>query len=177
MQTISVKKLSLSALFLAVGIILPFVTMQIPSIGNMMLPMHIPVILCGFLCGGPCGAIVGLLVPLLRSVMFGAPVLLPTALAMSFELGTYGLLTGLLYKRFRTVKGGIYISLLLAMLGGRCVWGVASYLIYHALGNVFTWKIFFAGAFLKAVPGIVIQIVFLPILIARVRENEDSMVR
>lgn len=42
------KNMVLSALFLAIGIILPFITMQIPRIGNMLLPMHIPVILCGF---------------------------------------------------------------------------------------------------------------------------------
>ena len=62
------KKLTLSALFIALGIILPFFTGQIKQLGNMLLPMHIPVLLCGFVCGGPCGLIVGLIVPLLRSL-------------------------------------------------------------------------------------------------------------
>lgn len=101
------KKIVLAGLFIALGIVLPFITMQIPSIGNMLLPMHIPIILCGFICGGPYGLIVGVIVPLLRSVLFGMPALFPNAVAMAFELGTYGFVTGVLYKRFNKKSFGI----------------------------------------------------------------------
>ena len=84
----------MSALFLALGLVLPIFTGQIPQIGSMLLPMHIPVFLCGLICGGPWGALVGLILPLLRSVLFGMPPLFPTAIAMCCELMTYGYVAG-----------------------------------------------------------------------------------
>lgn len=170
------KKLAVSALFLAIGIVLPFITMQIPSIGNMLCPMHLPVILCGFLCGGPCGLAVGILTPLLRSLLFGAPILLPGAVAMAFELGTYGLLSGVLYQKLRGRRFAEYIALILAMLAGRAVWGVVSYFLYTLLGNVFTWQLFVTQAFVNAIPGIIIQLVFLPILVERVANSKENAV-
>ena len=91
MKKLSVKEIVLAGFFLALGIVLPFLTMQIPSFGSMLLPMHIPVILCGFICGGPLGLIVGFIVPLLRSALFSMPPMFPTAIAMAFELAAYGL--------------------------------------------------------------------------------------
>lgn len=85
-QRISTKKMVLSALLMALGMILPMLTMQIPTIGNMLLPMHIPVLLCGFICGAPYGALIGFALPIARSIVFGAPIMMPNALAMSFEL-------------------------------------------------------------------------------------------
>lgn len=93
------RKLVLSAFFMALGIVLPFLTGQIQQIGNKLLPMHIPVLLCGFICGWQYGLAVGLFTPLLRSVMFGMPSLMPTAAAMAVELAVYGLTAGLLYTK------------------------------------------------------------------------------
>ena len=90
MKNLSVRNIVLAGFFLAVGIVLPFFTMQIPSIGNMLLPMHIPVLICGFVCGWPLGLIVGFILPLLRSMLFTMPPMYPTALAMAFELAAYG---------------------------------------------------------------------------------------
>lgn len=36
---------------LALCLVLPFLTGQIPQIGSALCPMHIPVLLAGFLCG------------------------------------------------------------------------------------------------------------------------------
>ena len=163
------KKIILSALFIAIGVILPFFTMQVPAIGNMLLPMHIPVILCGFICGGPYGLIVGVLTPIIRSLLIGMPVMVPTAVCMAIELGTYGLLTGILYQKVRDRKGGIYISLIISMLAGRIVWGVASFFIYQLLGNAFTWKIFAMQAFMNAIPGIILQLLLIPLLVSRLK--------
>ena len=91
------KNMTLAAMFLAIGLLLPLLTGQIPQIGNMLLPMHIPVFLCGLICGWQYGAVVGLILPLVRYVIFGMPALFPTGIAMSFELMTYGLVAGLLY--------------------------------------------------------------------------------
>ena len=121
MKPKEIRRMVLAAFFIALGMILPYFTGQIPTIGRMLLPMHIPVLLCGFLVGGPYGLAVGLILPLFRSYLLGMPPLFPTAVAMTFELGAYGFLTGYLY-RHRTVHH--YLSLVTAMLGGRAVWGL-----------------------------------------------------
>ena len=164
-RTVSTRKLVMSAVFITLGLIMPFITMQISSIGNMLLPMHIPVLLCGFLCGAPYGLLVGAIVPVFRSILFGMPVMLPMAVGMSFELAAYGFLSGLFYRLLADKKGGTYIALLGAMLGGRLVWGLVSVVLYGMLGNTFTWEIFMAGAFLNAVPGIIVQLVLIPVLV------------
>lgn len=159
------RKLVTSALLMAIGIILPFFTMQIPAFGNMLLPMHIPVIICGFLCGGPYGLAVGLIVPLLRSVMFGMPIMMPIAFAMSLELATYGFITGILHNKLYGKRGEKYVSLIVAMIVGRIVWGTISFGLFYLLGNAFTWKIFAVQAVGNAIPGIILQLILIPILI------------
>ena len=93
----NLRKLVFSAMFLALCIVLPFLTMQIPEIGSMLSPMHFPVLLCGFVCGPVCGAVVGLIAPILRSLLFGMPPLFPTATAMAMEMLFYGGMTGLMH--------------------------------------------------------------------------------
>ena len=92
--------LALAAMFLALAYVMPFLTGQIPQVGAMLCPMHIPVILCGFVCGGPWGLAVGFVAPLLRSLTLNMPVMFPNALAMAFELAAYGLMSGILYRVF-----------------------------------------------------------------------------
>lgn len=157
------KKLIWAAFFVALGLILPFFTGQIPEIGNKLLPMHIPVLICGFVCGWKYGLLVGFITPLFRSMLFGMPPLL-TALGMAFELATYGCVTGVLYNRLVKSKARIYISLFAAMIIGRIVWGMASVVIYGVSGADFTWQIFLAGSLLNAIPGIILQIVTVPML-------------
>ncbi len=159
------KKLTLSALFIALGIILPFFTGQVPHFGNMLLPMHIPVLLCGFVCGNPYGMLTGAIIPLLRSILLGRPVMMPTAVAMAVELATYGIVSGLLYTRLHNKKAGTYISLITAMLAGRITWGIISLILYQILGNPFTWELFAAEAFINAIPGIIVQLILIPAII------------
>ena len=158
----NVRKLTFSAVFLALALVLPFLTGQIPQIGSMLCPMHLPVLLCGFVCGWPWGLAVGLIAPVLRSVIFGMPPLLPTALAMTFELGTYGLVSGLLYSRMPRFRGSLYANLVCAMIAGRVVWGLAYLVIAAAMGISFTWQAFLAGAVTSAIPGIILQLVIIP---------------
>ena len=159
----TVKNLTLSAMFMAIGMVLPFLTGQIPQIGNMLLPMHIPVLLCGLICGWQYGAAVGFVLPLLRSAVFGMPVFFPTATAMAFELMTYGLVIGLLYKisRWQCVVA-LYRCLILAMIAGRAVWGIVQFIQVGVFGEGFTLKMFMAGAFLNAIPGIILQLILIP---------------
>lgn len=163
----SYKNMTLSAMFLALGLVLPFLTGQIPQIGSMLLPMHIPVMLCGLICGWQYGAVVGFIMPLLRSALFGAPVMFPAATAMAFELMTYGLVAGLMYglSRWQCIVA-LYRSLIVAMLAGRAVWGVVQVIQLGFSGSEFTWAAFMSGAFLNAVPGIVIQLILIPAIMA-----------
>lgn len=159
------KKLTLSAFFLALGVVMPFFTGQIAGIGNMLLPMHIPVLLCGYICGWQYGMLVGMLTPLLRSVLAGMPVMLPTAVTMAFELAAYGIVVGLLYHILKEKVWGIYVSLIGAMLVGRLIWGTISVPVYGLAGKSFSWELFLTGAFTNALPGIVLQLVLVPILV------------
>lgn len=162
---LNTKKLVLAALFLAMGMVLPFITGQIPQIGSMLLPMHIPVILCGFVCGWQYGLFAGFVSPVLRFVLFGMPPLFPVGIAMAFELAAYGVLVGLVYHKLKqTDVKGMYISLIVAMLGGRVVWGLVMVLLTSVAGGIFTWQVFMAGAFINALPGIILQLVIIPMI-------------
>lgn len=166
----SVKKMVLAGIFLALGIMLPFLTGQIQQFGSMLLPMHIPVLLCGFICGPWWGLAVGVITPLLRSVLFGMPPLFPIAVVMAFELLTYGFLAGVWYKILPKTKGGLYTSLIGAMIGGRIIWGVAAKFFYGMAGIPFNTQIFLAGALLGSWPGIIVQLIIIPPIVRAIRK-------
>lgn len=165
MNSTQLRKLTYSALYMAIALILPFVTGQIPEIGAMLCPMHIPALLCGFMCGWPWGVAVGFISPLLRSVMFGMPAMFPAAIAMAFELAVYGGMAGLLYSRLPRKKWMIYAVLLISMIAGRVVWGAVQALLAGLSGNSFTWTLFLTGAVINAIPGIIMQLALIPVLV------------
>lgn len=159
----TLKNLTLAAMFLAAGLVLPFVTGQIPQIGSMLLPMHLPVLMCGLVCGWKYGLVVGFILPLMRSVLFGMPPMFPTAVAMAFELASYGGLAGFFYGRSKwKCVIALYRALLAAMIGGRLVWGGGMVVLTGMSGSGFTWAMFLSGAFLNAIPGIILQLIFIP---------------
>lgn len=161
----NVFHLTISAICLALCMVLPFVTGQIPQIGSMLSPMHIPVLLCGFVCGPAWAAVVGAFAPIMRFALFGMPPLFPTGAAMCFELLTYGVVSGALYRVLPGKKRSIYASLITAMLAGRVVWGAVMAVLMGASGGEFTFAAFAAGAFVNAVPGIVLHIVLIPVMV------------
>jgi riboflavin transporter FmnP len=159
----TLRKMVLSAMFVAIGLILPFFTGQLPRIGNMLLPMHIPVLLCGLVCGWYYGAAVGLILPVARFLLFGMPPLYPTALSMSVELCVYGLTIGLIYGLFRKQSPlRVYAAMIPAMLVGRLAWGGAQMALLGVQDMPFTWEAFLAGAFIHAIPGIILQFLLIP---------------
>ena len=158
----TVKNLALSAMFLALCMILPVITGGVPRIGNAISPMHIPVLICGFVCGWQYGAAVGFIAPLMRSLMFSMPPMYPIAVSMAFELAAYGLLCGLLYKAFPKKNAFIYPALIISMLGGRVVWGAARFIMAGLSGSEFSMAMFVAGAFTQAVPAIICHILLVP---------------
>lgn len=159
-------KMILAALFLALAYVMPFLTGQIPEIGAMLCPMHIPTLLCGFFCGPIWGAVVGLTSPLIRSMLTGGfPPMFPTAVCMAFELATYGAVAGLMHRTLPRKKPYVYVSLLISMIVGRLVWGVAMFVCVGMDGGSFTLSAFTAGAITNAIPGIIVQLVLVPILV------------
>ena len=173
MKNKSLRKLILSALLLSLGMVLPFLTMQIKEIGDTLLPMHLPVLLCGLLCSWRHGALIGLMLPLLRSLLFGMPPLYPNAVWMAAELATYGAVIGLLYLLFKK-RGtvGIYISLVGAMLAGRIVWGVTKAILLGVGGKSFTLLAFWTGGFADAFPGIILQLILVPLIVTLAKKAE-----
>ena len=165
-ENLDIRKLTFSAACLALALLLPLLTGNIPEIGNMLCPMHFPILLCGFLCGGPWGAAVGLAAPILRSMIFSRPVMYPTALSMMFELAVYGLVAGLLYSRLPKKWTSLYVSLIAAMIGGRIMGGVAQAVLLGFGGKSFGMAAFVTEYFVNAWPGIIVQIVLIPLVIS-----------
>lgn len=171
-----IKKLTLSAMFLALAFVMPFLTGQIPQIGAMLCPMHIPVLLCGFFCGGPWGLAIGFVAPILRSFILGMPPMFPKAICMAFELATYGFVAGVLHNRLPKKKGYVYMSLLCAMVLGRIVWGIVMFTCMGFDASAFGFTAFVSGAVTTAIPGIILQIMIIPIVVIsleKVINNQD----
>ena len=160
-------RITLSSLLIAIAYILPFFTGNIPQIGSMLCPMHLPIIICGFLCGWKYGLIAGIVTPLLRSLTIGMPNIYPSAITMALELGCYGFVSGIIFNVFKRNNKitilTIYITLISSLLMGRIVWGLGNYtltLIDQTFN--FNFNIFLAGAFINAYPGIILQLILIP---------------
>lgn len=164
-NTVRIQKLVIAAVCLTLCMVLPFLTGQIPEIGSMLSPMHIPVLLCGFISGPAWAAVVGAIAPLLRFALFGMPLLFPMGVAMCVELATYGAVSGALYHLLPCKPIHVYVSLIIAMLAGRIVWGIVRVVLSGVSGAAFTWAAFMAGAFSQAIPGIILHIVLIPVIV------------
>ena len=162
MNSNRILKLVLAAICLALCMVLPFLTGQIPEIGSMLSPMHIPVLLCGFICGPLYAAAVGVVAPVLRFALFGMPPLFPVGAAMCFELLTYGLVSSLLYRALPKKKSSIYVALVGAMLAGRVISGIVKALILTPGLSFTAWA---TASFVTALPGISVQLIMLPTLV------------
>lgn len=167
------KNLTLSALFIALGLVLPFLTGQLKPLGNAFLPMHLPVLLCGPIVGPVYGLIVGLILPLLRHFMFNMPPLYPTAIAMTFELATYGLVSGIIYKysRWKCIIA-LYEALIIAMILGRVVSGIANVILLGLQGKAYTFETFIAAHLTAGVPGIILQLVLIPAIMVALHKAD-----
>ena len=161
----TVHKITYSALFMALGMVLPFLTGQLQQFGNMLLPMHLPVFLCGLICGWKYGLLVGLMLPVFRSLTLQAPPMYPVAIGMAFELAAYGFVAGFLYEKrpWKCLKS-LYISLVSAMILGRIVWGLAYWILLCFGSKAFTLQMFFVQSVANAVPGIILQLILIPAL-------------
>ena len=158
------RKTVLTALCVAIGVVLPLAFHSIPNAGSIFLPMHIPVLLCGLLCGWQYGLVCGVLTPLVASLVTGMPPMayLPAMLA---ELAVYGLISGLAMRFIRTGKTvlDVYLSLIAAMLLGRAAYGALNALVFRA--GAYSLPIWLSAAFVTCLPGIAIQVALIPALV------------
>lgn len=158
------KRLVLTAMSIALCVVLPMAFHSVPNSGQIMLPMHIPVLLCGMVCGAFYGALCGLLGPLLSSALTAMPAaaMLP---GMMVECGVYGLATGLLLRRVRTGKlyADLYLSLIASMLLGRVLSGIAKALLFQA--GKYSFTAWITASFVTGLPGIALQLAVLPTLV------------
>ena len=164
------RQLVLAALFLALAFVLPMITGHVPQIGNMLCPMHFPVLLAGFVLGGPWGLALGFIAPLLRSVLFGMPPMYPIAISMAFELATYGLVSGLVWHRVKHTLPMMYAALVSAMVAGRLAWGAVRFVLAGLSGTAFPFSAFLSGALLTAVPGIIAQLILIPLILSALQK-------
>ena len=163
------KQLVLTALFIAIGVVLPQAFHMIPNAGSIFLPMHIPVLVSGFAVGPFLGLLCGILTPVLSHFIFGMPPA-PVLPGMICELAVYGLMTGLLNKviKIKNDYAKTYVVLILAMLCGRVTYGILNYLVFKA--GSYSMNAWISAAFVTAIPGILIQLVLIPVLVVRLKK-------
>lgn len=165
------KNLSITAMCVAMGIVLPMAFHAIPNAGSIFLPMHIPILICGFIAGWKYGIICGILTPCLSSVLTGMP---PAAYlpSMICELAVYGLVSGIMAQnlKIKNIYLNIYFSLITAMISGRVVMGIMNALIFRA--GSYKFSIWITASFITSLPGIIIQMIFIPAVILGLNKAE-----
>ena len=164
------RDLVLAALFLALAFVLPMITGHVPQIGNMLCPMHFPVLLAGFVLGGPWGLALGFIAPLLRSLLFGMPPMFPIAISMAFEMAAYGAISGWMYRKVPHTLPMTYTTLVTAMVAGRLVWGAVRFVLAGLTGSSFPFSAFLSGALLTAIPGIIAQLILIPLIVTALKK-------
>lgn len=166
-----IRRITYCAVLIALGIVLPFLTGQIPEIGSALSPLHIPAILAGFTVGPVWGAVCAFIIPILRSAIFTMPPMFPVACAMAFEMAAYALVAGLLQQVFPKKTGFIYAAQGIAMVAGRIVYGIMFALFTMNNPNIhYTFTAFVTGCFVEAIPGIVLHLILIPPIVIALRK-------
>lgn len=167
-----IAKLIYSSMFLALALLLPFLTGSISWMGTAFLPMHLPVILCGFACGQYWGLAVGAVAPFLRFMLFGAPTF-PNVIAMAFELATYAFIAGMLFKKLDKSVLMYYVTLITSMVCGRLVWSLVTFvLMFIGVGSgSFTLGFIWTSTVASCIPGILFQLLFIPLIVNVFKQN------
>lgn len=164
-KTAKTSYLIMALICLAISVVLPMLTDQVPRFGQGLRPMHIPVLIAGFACGPVIGFVVGLAAPMLSLLIHGVPAFMPMGFAMGLELATYGLIAGLLYSQLPRKTESIYVSLITAMIVGRIVWGASMIVLSGRAQTQFTYQMFMKYAFIDAMPAILFHIVLIPAVV------------
>lgn len=164
----STKKTVYAALLLAAGVILPLIFHTAAISGVVFLPMHIPILLAGFIIGPGYAVLLGLITPLINHFISGMPPV-PVVYTMMLELALFGLISGLMYQKTRK----ILLSLLTAMIGGRIVAAFGIYLLAQLFTAIdFSFSAYFTAAFITGIPGLIIQIILIPLIVRAYEKSE-----
>ncbi|MEG0077386.1 ECF transporter S component [Anaerorhabdus sp.] len=159
------KKIAIAAVLLAIGLVLPKVFHLFgPEVSKLLSPLHLPAFFAGFLLGGPYGLLVGVILPLLSSILTAMPPLVPMGVSMAFEIGTYGLMSGLLSK-----KMNVYFALILAIVSGRVMFSIVQSLLL-GFTSMNQWWTLLTSNFVSGAVAIVFQLVLIPILVTRLKK-------
>ncbi|WP_326911448.1 ECF transporter S component [Sedimentibacter sp. MB31-C6] len=163
---ITTKELVLSGLLLASGIILPMIFHMFGMVGSIVLPMHIPVLIAGFLLSPQLALLLGIITPIISGLLTGMPVMFPMAVIMAFELGTYGFISSLATRK---LKLPLIPSLIMAMLSGRVIAGLTVAVLVQLFGVKLNALMFVKSAIIIGLPGIIIQLIFIPPIIYAIK--------
>ena len=162
------SRITVSGLLAAIGLILPYITAHAFGMpGTILLPMHIPVILCGLLCGPQFGALCGIIVPVLSCALTGMPAPYPMLPMMVMQLYAMGLVSGLMYNKF---KLNIYLTLVAAMVSGWVLYGLTFAFLLYA-GNDSFRVLSVSAAIVTGLPGIAVQLVLIPPILNVIKKN------
>ncbi|MDD2402644.1 MAG: ECF transporter S component [Clostridia bacterium] len=166
------KQLVLAGILIAIGLTLPIVFHSF-NVGPIFLPMHLPILLGGFILSPFFALLVGAITPLMSSFITGMPIIFPTAIKMTFELATYGYLISYLYHKRHAP---LFLSLIGGMLGGRIIAGLVNYvLLSNFLNKVFSLKVFLTASFVTSLPGIIIQLLLIPVLVKIIEHKSTAI--
>ena len=169
-----IKNLILTAMFIALGLVLPIAFHAIPNGGTLFSPMHIPVLICGLVVGPVEGLICGILTPILSSVMTGMPPA-PILPGMTLELAVYGLVGGLMMRFMKDNKsfGKIYIALIVAMLCGRIAAGLLNALVLNV--GSYSLPVWVTAYFVRGLPGIITHLILVPLVVRALQKAKLSV--
>ena len=159
----ALRKSLVTAVCIALSVVLPMAFHAIPNGGILFSPMHLPVLLCGILTSWPFGLLCGIAGPLLSLLLTGMPGA-PMLPQMMVELGCYGFAAGLMMNLLRGMRSAakVYISLVSAMLFGRIAAGCARALIF-ARGS-YSLPMWISSYFVSCFPAIIMQLVLIPVI-------------
>ncbi|TJX13445.1 ECF transporter S component [Tissierella creatinini] len=170
---ITTKELVLSGLLLAAGLVLPMVFHMFSMTGPVFLPMHIPVLIGGMLLPPAFALLLGVITPVMSSILTGMPVVFPMAIIMAFELGTYALSASIATRK---LKLNPLLSLIIAMIVGRIIAGLVVSVLVQLFGVKMDPIMYVKGAIVTGLPGLMIQIVFIPTLIYALKKGRPITV-
>ncbi len=170
-QLSEVKCAVLTAASIALCIVLPMAFHAIPNAGNIFLPMHIPVLICGLVCGWRYGLLCGIAGPVLSAVLTGMP---PAAVlpGMAAETAVFGVAAGFMMKTVHTKRlfPDLYISLITAILLGKVISGAAKALIFSA--GQYSMAAWVSASFITAWPGLLLQLALIPAVVAALEKSK-----
>lgn len=162
-REVMIQKVKLTALLLASALVLPFVGDLFPF-GDRLLLAQIPVLLCGLICGAPYGALIGLLTPFLTFLITGEPAIYPTAVAMALEYAVMGAAVSPIFRTFTRSAASMYTSLATAMVSGRIAYLAASYVMLELQKQPYSLMELVKQECLVCWPGILLQLLAVPLL-------------